>query len=232
MSNTEYILRVIDFETTGIPENGIEHSVVEAAFIDFDPAEKAIRRFYQDLVVPSTPMSLEALAVHHIDEEVAINEGADCDHVFNLLDEKEANQKIIFVAHNADFEMKFFNPYNSLWIDTYKIALRLYPDAPKHTNQFLKYYLGIKDHPKHHPPHRALPDCYVTAQILSKMSEKMTFNEMIHFSKQPPYLTFMPFGKHRGKKFEDLPQDYIAWILKQPDFDEAVNCAARRVLSN
>lgn len=226
----QYILRIIDFETTGIPSEDNPHSVVEAAFIDIDAETKQEVSNYKTLVVPTTDMDLEARAVHHISHEEATGKGLRWAIVASKIEEKSDDQVIVYVAHNADYEKNFFNPDGALWIDTYKVALKLYPDAPKHSNQVLKYFLDIRDADNHHPPHRALPDCRVTSKILIKMADKIKLNEMIHISKQPPYLTKMPFGKHYGEKFEDIPHDYLRWISGQSDIDEAVIAAANRVL--
>lgn len=222
-------LRVIDFETTGIPENGIEHSVVEAAFVDVDAEMKIIRPIdFSMIVAPTTEMDICALATHHISEDEA-----KCGVEWSFAQERLLSidiDKIIFVAHNADFEKQFFDPEGYDWIDTYKVALKLYPDAPRHTNQVLKYYLGIEDAEHHHPPHRALPDCYVTAEILIEMLDFVSVEEMIEISKQPPYLTKINFGKHKGSRFEDLPQGYLSWLVRQDDMNEGVKAAANRVL--
>lgn len=227
-----YILRVIDFETTGIPTDDVEHSVCEYGFVDVDAATKEILQAHGGLVKPSTDMDIEALATHHISERDAMQNGIGWDAAQNILLREKAGEgvEIIFVAHNADYEKKFFNPDSAKWIDTYKVALKLYPDAPRHTNQVLKYYLGIADATHHHPPHRALPDCQVSAEILLKMSKEMTFNEMIHISKQPPFLTKISFGKHKGERFDDLPYDYCQWLSRQTDMDEGVKAAVARRL--
>lgn len=213
-------LRVIDFETTGIPEEGVEHSVCEAAYVDAN-TEDGFFSAYSSLVTPTTEMSIEALAVHHINDFTgAIS--------WERAQEELIDNDAIYVAHNADFEKQFFNPEGSQWIDTWKCALKLYPDAPRHTNQVLKYFLEIRDDILDHPPHRALPDCYVTVKILKAMLEKVSVEDMIRVSDEPPYLTKIDFGKHRGEKFADLPPSYLDWLSKQ-DMDEGVLEAVKRV---
>jgi len=217
-------LRVIDFETTGIPsDNDEEHSVCEAAYVDIKYGE--IVGKYSSLVTPTTEMSIEALAVHHISN---FDFAETWEEAQGFLNSVGNDSPLVFVAHNASFEQEFFNPDGSQWIDTWKCALRLYPDAPRHTNQVLKYYLGIPDDPLHHPPHRALPDCYVTAEILKIMLEQKSVEDMIRVSNEPPYLTKIIFGKHAGEKFEDLPPSYLDWLSKQ-DMDEGVLAAVKRV---
>ena len=221
-------LRVIDFESTGLPSEEEEHSICEAAYVDVCPETKDWTESYRSLVIPSTEMSVEALSVHHITDltgaiswkevQEYLTEGNDC------------TDPVVYVAHNAVFEKQFFNPEGSRWIDTYKCALKLYPKAPRHTNQVLKYYLEIPDEPIHHPPHRALPDCYVTAEILKKMLDKVSVEAMIRVSSEPPYLTTITFGKHRGTAYKDLPDSYLNWLSKQTEMDDGVAEAVQRVL--
>ena len=216
-------LRVIDFETTGIPDEDEEHSVCEAAYVDAS-TEDGFFSAYSSLVIPTTEMSIEALATHHINDFTGAISWEEAQ-------EKITDNKAIYVAHNADFEKEFFNPDGSQWIDTWKCALRLYPDSPRHTNQVLKYYLEIPDDHTHHPPHRALPDCYVTAQILKIMLEQKSVEDMIRVSNEPPYLTKISFGKHSGEKFKDLPPSYLDWLSKQSDMDDGVKAAVKRVMN-
>lgn len=226
-----YILRTIDFETTGLPENG-EQSVIESAYIDIGAEKLEYIRERQCLVKPTTTIDIMAQSVHHISQEDCLKFGHDWElEVKPDLMAYNQTDILIYVAHNADFEKAFFNPVGSIWIDTYKVALKLYPDAPSHSNQVLKYYLKIEDQTIHHPPHRALPDCRVTVEILKKMREHITFNEMVKISKEPPYLTRIGFGKHKGERFEDLPKDYLQWLSKQSDMDDGVKAAVSRVMS-
>lgn len=227
----KYILRIIDFETTGIPDDDTQHSVVEAAWIDYDAESKKFIVEHSDLIKPETPMDIKAQAVHHISYNEAMEKGEKWEHVEADMELHGDDERFIYVAHNTDFEKKFFQgAKDAKWIDTYKVALKLFQDAPSHSNQALKYYLGIENKPEHHPPHRALPDCKVTAEILFKMAEDLKFNEMIKISLQPPYLTSIGFGKHKGERFEDLPRDYLEWLAKQDDMDEGVKAAVGRVL--
>ena len=38
----------------------------------------------------------------------------------------------------------------------------------------------------------------------------------------------MPFGRHAGEKIADVPTDYVAWLLRQPDVDEYLRTALLR----
>lgn len=219
------IIRVIDFETTDLPPDA---SVCEIGFVDvFD---KAVAGWGQSLVFPRTEMSLKARATHHITDEEINGSGMSWEGAREMLTVPIG--PCVYAAHNADFEKAFFNPLGSRWIDTYKVALRLWPDAPSHSNQVLRYYLNLDVGGQAMPPHRALPDAWVTAHILLAVDESdASVEQMITWSDEPAYLTKVPFGKHFGEKFSDVPTDYLRWVVKQ-DMDEAVLAAAHRELVN
>jgi len=219
------IIRVIDFETTGLPPDA---SVCEAAFVDLVGEPPVIQRDWRNLVKPTTEMSLEALAVHHITEEEASSSGISWDQAQATLMAEDPN---IFAAHNADLERAFFDPEHSLWIDTWKVGLRLWPDAPRHTNQVLRYYLKLDVGVRAMPPHRALPDAWVTAHILAEALKTKSVDDLLRWTDEPPYLTTVHFGKHSGKLFSEVPRDYLEWILRQ-DMEPGVIAAAKRELAS
>jgi len=211
------MIRIIDFETTGIPP---EADVVEAAFLDIDEIrrEPIASDFagHAFIVKAARQVTPEARAAHHI-TDVEISRGSNWQEIKAIL-----SKGSIFCAHNADFEKAFFNPNGSRWIDTYKCALRLWPEAPRHTNQVLRYFLDGCDPGKFGmPPHRALPDCRVTALVLIKALSLATVEQLIAWSADPPLLPRVPMGKHFGKPWSEVPTDYLEWATRQ-DFDSAV----------
>lgn len=231
------LIRVIDFETTDIPPDA---SVCEAAYVDVlaEPPRLAGRPYkngWQTLVRTETPMSLTALATHHIPEDVVRTSGIPWNSAKATLMGIGTSDGVpdIFAAHNAEFEKAFFNPPDSKWIDTYKVALHLWPDSPSHGNQVLRYYLDLEVGEGASPPHRALPDAWVTAHILIKALEHIdsSVEKLVAWSSEPPYLLKMPFGKYAGQRFDEIPEDYLSWILRQKDIDEGVMAAAQREIS-
>lgn len=211
------MIRVIDFETTGLPP---EASVVEAACVEVSLIHKLVNRnTWSAIIRTDRPVSVEARAAHHIsDKEIAA--GIPWEDASDRLDAGQDGQ--LFCAHNADFEKSFFNPPGSHWIDTYKCALRLWPDAPKHTNQVLRYFLeGCDPGELGMPPHRALPDCHVTALILIRCLQSASIEQLVVWSAEPPLLPRVPMGKHFGKPWSEVPTGYLEWATRQ-DFDAGV----------
>jgi exodeoxyribonuclease X len=211
------MILVIDFESTGLPPDA---DVVEAALVEVSTCHRLVNlNTWSTVVRAARPVTVEARAAHHIsDAEIAtgISWEDACARMGSSIN------GTIYCAHNADFEKSFFNPEGSRWIDTYKCALRLWPDAPKHTNQVLRYFLDDCDPGKFGmPPHRALPDCHVTALILIKALGLAPIEKLIAWSAEPPLLPRVPMGKHFGKPWAEVPTDYLEWATRQ-DFDAGV----------
>ena len=129
----------------------------------------------------------------------------------------------MFVAHNCDFERKFITSSitgEAPWICTYKAALHLWPDAPRHNNQVLRYWRGLRLDPAlAMPPHRAGPDAWVTAQLLAEMVTIASIDQLIEWTQQPRPMPVMTFGKHKGLPWSQIPADYLDWMVTQTDMD-------------
>lgn len=222
-------LRVIDYETTGVPEDaGAE--VVELAYVDVDPDALAVTGKWQSFAKPVGPIPPQVKAVHHIlEDDVA---GAPAIRELWPLLFQGCGPHDILVAHNASFEQHFHKGDGRAWIDTYKCALVVWPDAPAHSNQVLRYWLNLDHHKEFDrvaamPPHRALPDAYVTAHILLQLLHEITIDEMLRISVEPALLRRIGFGKHKGMLFSEAPVDYLRWIVDKAEFDPDVTATAR-----
>lgn len=215
-------VRVIDFETTGMPP---EAAVCEVAWVDL-AADGAISAITSEIVNPGRAIAVEAMAVHHIREADVIGKRSPDAAFLDL-----SNGADVFCAHNAAFERQFFTGGGKPWICTYKGALRVWPDAPSHSNQVLRYWLGLElDEALAMPPHRAGPDTYVTAHILNKLMAAASVEQLIGWTEQPALLTKCRFGKHRGKPWSEVPADYLQWMLRQTDMDADALFTARHHL--
>lgn len=191
------------------------------------------------LVRPTVPVSVEARAVHHIDD-AALAQAPD---VPRLLADASTGGIVaairtadVVAAHNYAFDSRMMVqsglgqilPMKS--ICTWRAALHLYPDAPGHSNQVLRYFLNIEA-PKAFgmPPHRALPDAMTTANILRRMLEDNDVDELIDMTNRPVLLKTIRFGKYRGQLWSAMDPGYCSWILSK-DFDEDVRYTARHYL--
>lgn len=219
------LLRALDFETTGFPPDA---GIVEIGWTDVENNGEAIGCWQSEIVDPGMPIEYGAMAIHHIIEEDI--KGRRKPH--DVLKEIEPGVDV-FVAHNAKFEQEFFKTQVP-WICTYKLALRIVPNAPNHQNQTLRYFLKTpvnKDTCQ--PAHRAGPDSYVTAHTIGKflrdLSTKISIETMIKWSSEPPLFPTCPIGaKFRGKPWAEVEMGFLMWCLKQPDMDHDIKWNVER----
>lgn len=211
-------LRVIDFETDGMPPDAriCELGYCDVRTYESDPAE--IGDPVGMLIHTGRPMPADARAIHHISGADLVD-AAPVERVWTTLREGDPS---VFVAHQAAFERALFTGGETPWICTLKVARRLWPECPAHSNQCLRYHLNLDlDDALATPAHRAAPDAYVTAAILLEALKLTTIEQMIAWSNQPSLLPgAIAFGKHKGAPWSQVDSGYLHWIIKAPDMDE------------
>lgn len=218
------VVRVVDTETCGLEPAA--NSIVQIASVDLMRGGGITNRM-QTLVNPGRPIPPQASAVHHIiDADVAAApavaeaierfKGADC-----------------MVGHNCAFDRAFLEAAGLVcqtWVCTWKVALRVWPDLDSHSNQFLRYALGLvepfgipRDQIK---PHDALSDVVITAAILERMMREAAWSDMVAWSQEPALHTKFGFGKHRGQRFDAVDSSYLDWIIEKSDLSEDIKFSA------
>jgi exodeoxyribonuclease X len=226
---------ILDTETTGL--DPAEDRLVELAGLKFQTDE-----YYSMICNPGRGIPPEAMAIHHITEGMVADAPSPMTvtHAMlgKLLDHPEKSSVPFFVAHNAKFDRGFMAPLlgavRPVWICTYRCAVMTWPDAPRHTNQVLRYWLGLKcpmlDLIPNLSPHRALYDIIVTREIFRTL---LTFNpveRLIDWSNSPIILPKVTFGKHKGKTWDEVDYGYLRWCCQQPDMDEDVLFTAQHFM--
>ena len=94
----------------------------------------------------SQPLDPAARAIHHIRPEQVDPDSGNClarDVVMHDLLCAEEPGDMMYAFHNAPFDMKFLPELGLPVIDTLQCAKHIWPDAPKHSNQVLRYWLGV-----------------------------------------------------------------------------------------
>lgn len=220
------ILRVVDIETTGTepPAEVIELGWVDV--VDGTAGAPKSRLFGAANGVPP-----ETQAVHHLGADDI--EGLPLCTPGSLA--RLTDGVAALVAHNCAFEQLWLTREitgATPWICTYKAALRAWPDAPRHSNQVLRYWRGLAlPEELAMPPHRAGPDAYVTACLLADLLTVASAEQMIAWTLEPKLLPTIPMGKHRGAKWAEVPGDYLDWITRQADMDPDLKWNAREELA-
>lgn len=228
------LLRVVDIETTGMapPAEIIEFGRVDVVLAgDNWRIEKPMARLYR----PLNGIPPETMAVHHITEADFKADTPVCTAERLRMAVFGGAKPDVLVAHNCEFERQFIPDAATVglpWICTQKVALRLWPDAPRHTNQVLRYWRKLElDAALAMPPHRAGPDAWVTAHLLVEMLKQASVEQMIAWTKEPKVLPTVPIGKHRGANWADVPIDYLQWMIGQRDMEADIAWNAKRELA-
>lgn len=223
-------IAVLDTETTDAED---ERQVVELAVVVVDDSDGVVRvipsEARSEYVRAERRISYEAMAVHHI--KPAVLEHA-AEHVSATIPWEILQTCDVVAAHNMKFDQGALTNSGASFGDrplicTWRCASHIWPAAPSHKNQVLRYWLGLEDPPYDEPPHRALPDAWVTAQLLATMlrgrdgggstmwATARLWSELVRLTSAPILLTTVRFGEHKGKPWSEVPYDYLQWAKRK-----------------
>jgi len=148
--------------------------------------------------------------------------------------------KNILVAHNAKFDVDMLikeDIHPKKVICSLKLARSLDPEGkiPRYSLQYLRYFLGIQIEAT---AHDALGDILVLEELFERLFLRMSKDigpaavedKMIKISSKPVLLSRMFFGKHKGERFRDIPQDYLKWLSGTDDLDEDMRYTVQQYL--
>lgn len=247
----------IDFETTG--KDATLAYPIEAALAAPDDGAYGWESF---IALPEgVRIPPETSAVHHIIDEDLVGAPNWFDTIATMwgtasLDGELEPCDVVMVAHNAEYEQTILNGSifdQCRWVCTFKCALVIWPDAPSHSNEALRYWLSMgTGRRSKQASHSALHDAKVTAGIFNHLYghfakrlsdagvipaeyealldaevQNTIVNEMVRVSKEIAVLPNCPIGKERGKKWPDVDYGFMQWCLKQSDMREDVKHACR-----
>jgi exodeoxyribonuclease X len=148
--------------------------------------------------------------------------------VWKKLKDLFADTNNVMVAHNSMFDMAMLRKediHPQKTICTYKMARFLDKEGqiPQYNLQYLRYYLNLNIDAS---PHDALGDIMVLEALFYRIHAKAKdefgtelIDKMIEVTKNPVLSVKMPFGKHKGMRFDKIPGDYLHW-LSETDLDE------------
>ena len=221
------MIRVIDMEGTGL---GPDAEVCEIGWCDIDLEGFRVME-PRGTLCRVAAMPPDVRAIHHI----KATDTADFPpYDRRILFEEACRAGVVaLAAHNADYESRFILGHLPL-LCTYKAALRHWPDAPGHSVFALLYWLEDKgeinfDPALAHPPHRAMPDAYATAILLTKMlADGIGYIDLRQWTCEPRLLPTCPIGKYRGKPWVEVDTGFLEWISSKSDMDADIQWNAQR----
>lgn len=208
----------LDCETTGLEIE--KDKIIEVAAVVFQ--DNVILDSFETLIDPGIPISEESMAIHHITNEMVQGKPKIQEvlpHIIKMIG------KHILVGHGIPFDISFLEKEtkahcipNSLanhpYFDTLRLA-RLYGESPVNSLEKLREHFNIAAE----GAHRAMSDVIVNIEVFKFLVKNYKTTEQItERLKKPILLKAMPLGKHKGRSFSEIPEQYLKWALHK-DFD-------------
>jgi exodeoxyribonuclease X len=191
--------------------------LIEAAWVALDSISPfTLGAEFHQRYNPGKPISLGALATHHIlDEELV-----DCPPASSFTLPADATY---LIGHNIDFDWAAIGQPDIKRICTLALSRKVWPMLDSHSQSALLYYLD-RAHAREilRNAHSAQADIHICATILDHLCRelKITSVEALWQSSENARLpTHMTFGKHKGTPLAEVPKDYVRWLLDQPNVD-------------
>ncbi|WP_114689542.1 3'-5' exonuclease [Polynucleobacter necessarius] len=192
--------------------------IIEAASLDvtslnpFEVGNPWVQRYN-----PGKPISLGALATHHIMDEELVNCPASSS--FRL----PAGTKYL-IGHNIDFDWVAIGKPEVKRICTLALARSFWPDLDSHTQSALLYFFE-RDTAREQlrSAHSALADVWICSKIVKQIIDRLhpvSLDALWEMSEKVRIPKIMPYGKHKGEFISQVPTDYKQWLLRQDNVSE------------
>jgi exodeoxyribonuclease X len=234
---------VLDTETTGVDDVSeiIEFS---ASFPNSsnDSFEDMVN--YTERFKPVNGIPADASAIHFITEEDLVGHETYADGHNEFYPFFELKQ--YFVGHNVQFDRRMllknservdateFAPFvdDSRWICTLKLAKKLFAEDPEFKNltlSFLWFKFGLHTTcTRKIVPHSAEDDVYMTYKVLVHLvniaierglidTSMEIGSQVVALANTPILYSVMTIGKHKGMLMEEVPQNYLMWMIMNMD---------------
>ena len=221
----------LDCESTGLEPKKDRIIEIAAARFTF---EKIIQEF-ETLIDPECPIPETSQEIHKISSEMLQGKPKILEVLPNFLKMIEGH---ILVGHGITFDIALIaaeakrhqiptqiekQPY----LDTLRMA-RLYGESPVNSLQQLRKHFNILPE----GAHRAMSDVIVNIEVFKQLAKPyQTIEELFRILQKPIRLKTMPLGKHKGRRFEEIPLEYLQWAEKK-DFDQDLLYSLRSEIRN
>lgn len=209
----------LDTETTGI--DPLIDRLVQLAY-------KHNGNIKSSLFKPPVPISVKSMSISHITNKMV----EDKESFSNSKMKQEIQDLLkdnILIAHNAGFDIDILykeGVKTGKFIDTLKVAKYLDEEdkIPEYGLQYLRYYLDFDIDAKAHDAEGDVIVLeklfeYLYATMMEKnIPEERILDEMVEVSSKPLLLRIFNYGKHKGKRIEEVlsyDRNYLEWMLEQ-----------------
>lgn len=213
---------ILDTETHTL--NGLPIEIAYAP-IEIENGKLSLdkKQIFDQLYQVGQPISYAAMAVHHILESDLV--GQPFYNEFQL-----PTQTTYIIGHNVDYDIAAIarcgvDVSQLKPICTLALARHVWENAEAHNISALIYLISKgsdKAREMLKGAHRADADIILTANILMHIIHQLNIKDIEQLyvaSEQARIPKSITFGKHKGTAIQDLPADYIQWLMRQEDLD-------------
>jgi len=233
---------ILDTETTG---SGVSDRICQLSFLVCNE-DLEIEAVFNDLCVPPIPIGYEAMAIHHITPEM-IEGKPTCKESRAYQTLCELNQPTnLLVIQNAAFDLGMLEKEGFVsqmqLIDTFRILRAFYPNNGTSSSlQYKRYQWGLYKAEKEQcdalgitlSAHDALSDVIVLRNLFERLSTEHSLPQMILACEAPIILEYIPYGKHKGKRFVEVAKEArgdLHYMLKSESLDQDMRASIEHAL--
>ena len=232
------MLIYLDLETTGLEE---EDRLCALGII---VVETNTTKCYESYVKASRKVRAEAMAVHHITNEMLVDApDFEKSEVFEVL-KRYNNTETILLGHNINFDIAMLAKEGFVWqggiIDTLKCARHLIDEIDRFSLQYLRYELRLyakevveaKKLDITLRAHTALSDALHVKLLHEYLQESADDERLMELTLTPALIKKFLFGKHKNSYIEEVAmkdKSYLQWLLKQ-EIDEDLSYSIQHYL--
>src|SRR5579863_4100729 len=221
----------LDCEATGLEPT--QDRIVEIAVASFS-FEKIFDQ-YESLIDPERPIPQTSQEIHNISQEMVVGKPKIQEVLPALLQMIEGHT---IVGHGIGFDIALIAAeakrhqipckiQEAPLIDTLRLA-RLYGESPVNSLDKLRQHFNIEPQ----GVHRAMSDVLVNIEVFKYLTKPYkTTEELFKVLQKPIKMRTMPLGKHKGRRFEEVPIEYLLWAERK-DFDQDLLYSIRLELGN
>jgi DNA polymerase III subunit epsilon len=221
----------LDCESTGLLPDKDRIIEIAAARFTFDQ----ILEEFETLIDPQCEIPTTSQDIHKISKEMIEGKPKIAEILPKVLKMIDGH---ILVGHGIGFDIALIaaeakrhqipcqiehQPY----LDTLRLA-RLYGESPVNSLQHLRQHFNIEPE----GAHRAMSDVIVNIEVFKQLTRPyQTIAELFQVLQKPIRLKAMPLGKHKGRRFDEIPLEYLLWAERK-DFDQDLLFSIRCELRN
>lgn len=221
----------LDCESTGL--DTAQDRIVEIAVTRF--TFEKILQSYESLIDPECQIPQVSQDIHNISQEMVQGKPKIAEVLPALLKMIEGH---VLVGHGISFDIALIAAeakraqiptkiQQAPFIDTLRLA-RLYGESPINSLDMLRQHFNIEPQ----GAHRAMSDVIVNIEVFKYLSKSFkTTEDILKTLQKPIKLRAMPLGKHKGRKFDEIPFEYLLWAEKK-DFDQDLLYSIRSEIKN